>query len=50
MLAVILSFFIVGAILIIKNKYAYKMGRSPKEMLEHSEDKKIDLSKDAEDK
>lgn len=48
MLAVILSFLMVGAILIIKNKYGYKLGRSPKEMLDHSED--VDLKKDGKDK
>ena len=48
MLVVILSFLMVGAILIFKNKYGYKLGRSPKDMLDHTED--VDLKKDGKDK
>jgi len=48
MLAVILSFLMVGAVLIIKNKYGYKLGQSPKDMLDHTEGE--DLKKDGKDK
>ena len=48
MLVVILSFLIVSAVLMIRDKYGYKMGRSPEEMLDHSED--VDLVKDGKDK
>lgn len=47
LVVIVLSFLLIGGILIIRSKYGYKFGRSPKQMLDHSED--IDLSKDAED-
>lgn len=48
MLVVILSFLIVSAVLMIRDKHGYKMGRTPEEMLDHSED--VDLVKDGKDK